>query len=430
MLRPRPWRRPMVARQHSEGHRQASWLELLFDLSFVVAVAQAAREFEHALAAGHPGSGLVSYLLVFAAIWWAWMAFTWFANVFDTDDVPYRLLMLVMIAGSLGLAAGVPQLAQLDFRIGVISYVVMRLAYVLQWLRVFRTGDPVWRPVALKIIVLTTINQAGWVLFLWVPLEWRVPVFVVWFAVDVATPILAGWDARMGGHRGHIVERYGLFTLIVLGESIAAATVAVGGAINTEVAAVPLLTLAVGGLILVFSLWWIYFDFSTGRAPDARPSAADRLGLRPLFLVCRSRRDRRRARARSGLDHGPGAHRAARARRRARRRRRRRRRAPHDRDDRGRSRAPLRFAPSAHEGRRRGRRDRRRARRAALTVPGAVLLTALVLAAAVAHAVLLEQRLHRHTPRKPLDKPNRPRSQRQSSPPTSRYRARSARHRS
>ena len=89
---------------------------------------------------------------------------------------------------------------------------------------------PTWRPIAAKIIVLTTINQAGWVLFLLCPLEWRVPVFVAWFAVDVATPIVAGWDARMGGHRGHIVERYGLFTLIVLGESIAAATVAVGQA--------------------------------------------------------------------------------------------------------------------------------------------------------------------------------------------------------
>jgi low temperature requirement protein LtrA len=284
MLRPRPWRRPMVAREHSEGHRQASWLELLFDLSFVVAVAQAASAFEHALAAGHPGSGLVSYLLVFSAIWWAWMAFTWFANVFDTDDVPYRLLMLVMIAGSLGLAAGVPQLAQLDFRIGVISYVVMRLAYVLQWFRVLRTGDPVWRPVALKIILLTTFNQAGWVLFLWVPLEWRIPVFVFWFAVDVATPILAGWDARTGGHRGHIVERYGLFTLIVLGESIAAATVAVGGAINTEVAEVPLLTLAVGGLIVVFCLWWMYFDFSTGRAPALGRAAQIVWGYGHYFL--------------------------------------------------------------------------------------------------------------------------------------------------
>ena len=268
MLRARAWRRPMVAREHSDGHRQASWLELLFDLSFVVAVAQAAVELEHGLAAGHAATALTSYLVVFAAIWWAWMAFTWFGNVFDTDDVPYRLLMLVMIAGSLGLAAGVPQIAALDFRIGVISYVVMRLAYVAQWLRVWQSCGPTWRPVAAKIIVLTTINQAGWVLFLFCPLEWRLPVFVAWFAVDVATPIVAGWDARMGGHRGHIVERYGLFTLIVLGESIAAATVAVGHAIEAQGAAPPLLVLAAGGLVSVFSLWWIYFDFMSGRAPE------------------------------------------------------------------------------------------------------------------------------------------------------------------
>lgn len=257
----------MVVRQHTDAHRQATWLELFFDLSFVVAVAQAAIQLEHFLAEGHPGSGLVSYLMVFAAIWWAWMAFTWFANVFDTDDVAYRLLMMVMIAGSLGLAAGVPQLAQLDFRIGVISYVVMRVAYVAQWGRVLRAGHPAWRRVALRIIVLTTAIQVGWVLFLLVPLEWRVTAFVIWFAADVATPIVSGWDARMGGHSGHIVERFGLFTIIVLGESVAAATIPVGHAITANVAVVPLLTLAAGGLVIVLSVWWIYFDFSTGRAP-------------------------------------------------------------------------------------------------------------------------------------------------------------------
>ncbi len=118
MIKAKPWRRPMVARNHSEQYRQASWLELLFDLSFVVAVAQAAAQLEHAFADGHPGSGLIGYVVVFAAIWWAWVAFTWFANVFDTDDVPYRLLMIVMIAGSLGLAAGVPKIFALDFRVG------------------------------------------------------------------------------------------------------------------------------------------------------------------------------------------------------------------------------------------------------------------------------------------------------------------------
>jgi low temperature requirement protein LtrA len=201
------------------------------------------------------------------------MAFTWFANVFDTDDGPYRLLMFVMIAGSLGLAAGVPQIAQMDFRIGVISYVVMRLAYVAQWLRVLRTSDPRWQPVAARMIALTTISQLGWVAFLWLPGPWRLPAFVVWFAVDIATPFLAGWDARAAGHRHHIVERYGLFTIIVLGESIAAATVAVGEAIGLEVASLPLLTLAAGGLVIVASLWWTYFDFMTGRAPASGRAA-------------------------------------------------------------------------------------------------------------------------------------------------------------
>jgi low temperature requirement protein LtrA len=267
MVNPRPWRRAMVPRDHGETHRQASWLELLFDLSFVVAVAQAAVGLEHALAEGHAAQGLVGYLVVFAAIWWAWMAFTWFANAFDTDDVPYRLLMFVMIAGSLGLAAGVPRIAALDFRIGVASYVVMRLAYVAQWWRVLRAGDPMWRSIARRMIGLTTFSQVGWIAFVWVPIEWKPGVFVLWFAVDLATPFLAGWDARLAGHLHHIVERYGLFTIIVIGESIAAATIAVGHALETEVQAVPLLLLAFGGLVSVLSIWWIYFDFSTGRAP-------------------------------------------------------------------------------------------------------------------------------------------------------------------
>jgi low temperature requirement protein LtrA len=257
----------MVARDHGEVHRQASWLELLFDLAFVVAVAQAGMELEHAFAEAHPGSGLLGYFVVFGAIWWAWMAFTWFANVFDTDDVPYRVLIIVMIGGSLGLAAGVPQIFALDFRVGVISYIVMRLAYVGQWLRVLRTRDGTWRPVAWKLIVLTTVNQAGWVAFLWVPEEWKLIFLVVWFAADLATPYLAGWDARMGGHVHHIVERYGLFTIIVLGESIAAATTALSQAISNRAAFVPLFILGLGGLVTVCSLWWIYFDFSTGHAP-------------------------------------------------------------------------------------------------------------------------------------------------------------------
>ena len=284
MFEPRSWKRPMLPRAHTDAHRQATWLELFFDLSFVVAVAQAAVQLEHAYAAGHVAQGLIGFAVVFAAIWWAWMAFTWFSNVFDNDDLAYRLLMFVMIAGSLGLAAGVPQIAHLDFRIGVLSYVVMRLAYVAQWCRVYYTCDETWRPVARRMIVLTTINQLGWVLFLWVPQDWKLTVFAIWFAADIATPWLARWDARMGGHRHHIVERYGLFTIIVLGESVAAATVAISHAIDAGAAILPLLTLAGGGLGIVLSLWWIYFEFTSGRAPDGSRRAQYRWSYLHYFV--------------------------------------------------------------------------------------------------------------------------------------------------
>ncbi|SDK62823.1 Low temperature requirement protein LtrA [Glycomyces sambucus] len=273
MVEAKRWRVPIATRDHTEGHRQATWLELFFDLSFVVAVAQAATQFEHAAAEGHLGEGLLGFVFVFAAIWWIWVSFTWFANFFDTDDVPYRLLMMVMIAGSLGLAAGVPQAAHLDFRIFVVSYVVMRLAYVAQWARVYRHGDPAMRGLAGRIIVLTTFVQLGWVAFLLVPTEWRVEAWIAWFLLDLAVPLLARWNPRLGGHWGHIKERYGLFTIIVLGEAVAAATIAVSGAVDSglDFDTAPLLTLAAAGLVVVFALWWIYFDFSGGHAFDRGP---------------------------------------------------------------------------------------------------------------------------------------------------------------
>jgi hypothetical protein len=79
----------MLARRTDEPHRVATVLELLFDLCFVVAVAQASDRLHHDLIENHVGHGLTNYLLVFFAIWWAWMNFTWFASAYETDDVPY-----------------------------------------------------------------------------------------------------------------------------------------------------------------------------------------------------------------------------------------------------------------------------------------------------------------------------------------------------
>ena len=123
----------MPSRDAGEDHRASTPLELLFDLCFVVAIARAASLLHHAVSHGAAGSAVVSYLLVFFAIWWAWMNFTWFASAFDVDDLLYRLLTLVQMAGVLVLAAGVPTAFEHgDFTAITIGYVIMRVALIAQ----------------------------------------------------------------------------------------------------------------------------------------------------------------------------------------------------------------------------------------------------------------------------------------------------------
>jgi low temperature requirement protein LtrA len=130
----------MRARDGAEEHRAATPLELLFDLCFVVAVALAADDLHHALSEGHPEYG--KYLMVFFAIWWAWMNVTWFASAYDTDDVPYRLATFTQIAGALTLAAGVPRAFEHDdYAVVTLGYAIMRTALAAQWLRAWSAGD-------------------------------------------------------------------------------------------------------------------------------------------------------------------------------------------------------------------------------------------------------------------------------------------------
>ena len=89
--------RAVTPRSPHEPHRVATPLELFFDLVFVVAIAQAASGLHHAMAKATRAQGLTGYLMVFFAIWWAWMDFTWFASAYDCDDLPYRLTVFVQI---------------------------------------------------------------------------------------------------------------------------------------------------------------------------------------------------------------------------------------------------------------------------------------------------------------------------------------------
>ncbi|MCM2390031.1 low temperature requirement protein A [Streptomyces albipurpureus] len=251
----------MAPRRRDEPHRSATPLELFFDLCFVVAVAQAGLQLVHSLAEGHPGTGVVGYAFVFAGVWWAWMNFTWFASAYDCDDVPYRIATLIQIAGVLVYAAGVPRaFNDNDWTIAVGGYLIMRLALMTQWLRAAGAERGQARATALTYAVGIAICQAAWVGLLLAPQAARHWLFLPVLAAELLVPLIAERHQETPWHAHHIVERYGLFTLIVLGETMAASTVAVQSALDEHKAVAELLPIAAGGLLIIFSAWWIYFD--------------------------------------------------------------------------------------------------------------------------------------------------------------------------
>jgi len=258
--------RRMTARRTDEAYRSSTPLELFFDLCFVAAVAQAAAHLHHDLSAGHLGHAVGNYLWVFFAIWWAWGNFTWFASAYDNDDDAYRLLTMVQIAGALTLAAGVPRAFESgDYLVVTVGYVILRLAMVTQWLRA-AGADPERRTTALRYAVGYALVQAGWV----ARLAFDQPAYLyAGLAVAVGELLVPIWAERARVttfHPEHITERFGLFTMIVLGEAVLAATTAVQTAADARDGLdVDLLVLAGSGLLLVLSLWWLYFDRTTQR---------------------------------------------------------------------------------------------------------------------------------------------------------------------
>ena len=281
----------MTGRDPAEDHRASTPLELFFDLTFVVAIAQAASSLHHGLVDGDAKNALITFPLVFFAIFWAWVNFTWFASAYDTDDALYRINVLVQMTGVLILAAGIPRaFADQDFGILAGGYVVMRVAMVAQWLRV-AYAIPDARTMALRFAIGLTIVQLLWIAWLAVPDAAFVPVFLVLAVAELALPVWAESAARTTWHPGHIAERYGLFTIIVLGESVFAATVGVQQALDGDSSLGDLGPVVVGGLLIVFAMWWVYFDLPVerviGRARerfDEHPSRAFVWGYLHYFV--------------------------------------------------------------------------------------------------------------------------------------------------
>lgn len=267
------WLSPLTPRDPHQPHRVATPLELLFDLIFVVAIATAGQQFHHSIVENHLGAGLVSYLMVFFALWWAWMNFTWFASAYDNDDTVYRIMTFVQITGSLVMAAGISDaFQQQDFDVIIIGYVIMRLGLVTQWIRV-ACSDPERRKTAWTYAIGIIIVQMCWLLFHFTPIHFSVYLFGLLVVAELSVPILAESQNMTLWHPHHIAERYALLTIIVLGESIVGCYSAMVDALHHQSFSHELLFLMIGGLVLMFTMWWAYFDHEIAERLNSRKRA-------------------------------------------------------------------------------------------------------------------------------------------------------------
>jgi low temperature requirement protein LtrA len=272
--------RPMGGRDPRERGRQPTPLELLYDLTYVVAFAAASDQLAEYLGHGYIWPALGSFVFAVWAVSWAWLNFTWFASAYGNDDVLLRLATIVQMIGVLVLAYGLP----LSFEsaahgespnnlLMVVGYIIMRVPLIALWLRA-GAQDPENRGNAVSYVIIISVAQVCWVLTAVLPLP--VPATVVALVVialgEMAAPVIA--TRRYGfapWNAGHLAERFGLLTLITIGEVVAGTTAAVGALTQETGWSVEAALIAASGLIIAASVWWTYFLVPSRLVLERRP---------------------------------------------------------------------------------------------------------------------------------------------------------------
>lgn len=234
--------------------RHASWLELFFDLVFVFAVSRVAYSFGHDLTAG----GAAHYFAMFAFVWWAWVGYAFYANRFESEETIYRLLMF---AGMLGVAALAMSVSGAFTPQGAVaftlSYVAVRGVLIILYARA-AYYVPLAREYCVRNIIGFSFGAGLWLSSLLFPAPVRYWLWAAGFAAELFTPYLNNRIInRTPFDTSHIPERFGLFTIIVLGEAVITAAT---GASQVDWKIATVMT-AVLGFGIAAALWWIHFEF-------------------------------------------------------------------------------------------------------------------------------------------------------------------------
>lgn len=242
------------ALEEAGGERHATWTELFFDLVFVVAIA----ELAHLLHDDPTPVGFLRFGALFVPCWWAWVLFTFYSDRFDTDDIAHRLSMLAGMLAVVALAVNLHDAFTGGWTGFVLSYLLVRSIVLALYLRAAR-----YVPAAranLALLLVSYVSGTGlWLLSIFVPAPLRYALWAVGMTIEVTAPIVGMKLFARGAavSASHLPERFGLFTIIVLGEAVVAVATGTAGT-NWRPASV---VAAIAGFGIAACLWWAYFAF-------------------------------------------------------------------------------------------------------------------------------------------------------------------------
>ncbi len=327
----------MSGRDPHEAHRVATPLELLFDLTFATAFGLASSQLAHSLAEGHYTAALLNFATItnangavlqtpqsawaqfgciqaggstpyngggcpgyrhgcnyFSSICWAWINFSWFSSAYDTDDWIFRLVTMVQMIGVLVLAIGLPRMftsiengEHLDNSIMVLGYVIMRVAMIFQWLRAARQ-DPSRREICLTYVTAISIAQVGWVVQILFDFSVLTSLVLgaILLVIELAGPVIA--ERRNGGtpwHAHHMAERYSLFAIIALGESVVGTLATLSAVVEEQGWNLDAVLVGVAGTGLTFGMWWVYYMLPSAPVLHAHRDRAFVWGYGQMLVV-------------------------------------------------------------------------------------------------------------------------------------------------
>jgi len=252
-----------------ESERRTAPIELLWDLVFVFAVTRVTT----LLAADLSWTGFGRSMLVLALVWWAWSAFAWATDAEDPDSTGFRLAL--MLGACLIFVAGLalPQAFGSEGLLFAVSYASVRFMHLGLYVVASRRGKASMAAIA-GFSVTVAIGMVLLLAGAFAHGSLRIALWVLAAAIDYMGPALLTRDRLRGLQRVtvvHFAERYGLFIIICLGESIA--EIGVGASQHALSAAT--VAAAVLGVLAAGGFWWVYFDRTAGLAESRLRASED-----------------------------------------------------------------------------------------------------------------------------------------------------------